>query len=264
MDTTETVQTRAAKSARAARSESRIADEPAFVLHSYPYKETSLIVDAMTRNHGRVALIARGAKRPRSALRGMLLAFRPLALSWSGGRSRSSELANLSAAEWIGGVPPLQGEGLICGFYLNELLIKLLARDDPHESLFDAYLSALIALGSGHPAAPVLRAFEYTLLGQAGYALELTHCVESGRKVEADLWYRYLPERGPVAVNEPATQAKDIPVVRGRTLLDIARSDFTDPVTQAQSKLLARHLLNHHLAGQTLHTRQMLIDLHDL
>ncbi len=246
------------------RSELRVQGEPAFVLHSYPYKETSLILDTLTRHHGRIALIARGAKRPRSALRGVLLAFRPLALSWSASRNRASELANLTAAEWVGGVAPPQGEGLLCGFYLNELLIKLLARDDSHEGLFDAYLNALIALGSKAPAAPVLRSFEYRLLSEAGYALQLTHCADGGAPVDAQTWYRYLPERGPVAVLAPGADESLGPLVRGKTLQDIEADDFSDPTTLLQSKLLSRQLLNHHLAGHLLHTRQMLRELQDL
>src|SRR3954447_15614048 len=105
-----------------ARQESR----EAFVLHTYPYRETSLIVEAFTRSFGRVSLLARGARRPRSAMRGVLLAFQPLALSWFG----KGELRTLARAEWVGGQPLLQGEALLCGFYLNELLLRLLPRED--------------------------------------------------------------------------------------------------------------------------------------
>src|SRR5436190_24289277 len=118
--------------------------EDGFVLHTYAYKETSLIVEAFTRRFGRVALLARGARRPRSAMRGVLLSFHPLRLSWSG----SADLANLVGAEWAGGIPLLGGRGLMCGFYVNELLLRLLPRDDPHEGLFDAYGEALAGLAS--------------------------------------------------------------------------------------------------------------------
>src|SRR5947207_11352841 len=120
----------------------RAEHEPGFVLHTYPYKETSLIVEAFTRRFGRVSLLARGARRPRSAMRGVLLSFHPLRLSWSRGVSGQAELGNLIGAEWSGaleGRGPLQalgGRGMMCGFYLNELLLRLLPRDDPHEALF--------------------------------------------------------------------------------------------------------------------------------
>jgi len=256
---------------RAPRSDTRIGDEAAFVLHSYPYKETSLIVDALTRHHGRVALVARGAKRPRSALRGVLLAFQPLTLSWVQGRAKTvvagqggNDLRTLTRAEWLGGLRPLRGEALMSGFYLNELLQKLLARDDPHERLFDAYLQALGALSDDRPAAPVLRSFEAILLREAGYGVQLASTVE-GQAIEAKTWYRYLPERGPVRVDDrEAARGDTDAVVVGKTLRDIEADDFTDPATLSQSKRLMRYLLQHHLGGQVLHTRRMVLDLQSL
>ena len=123
--------------------------QPAFVLHSYPYRETSLVLEVFTRNFGRIALVARGARRPRSALRGVLLAFQPLLLNWAG----KSELRTLHKAEWQGGLPQLKGTGLLCGFYLNELILKLLPREDAHELLYESYCQTLHALGNGggHP-----------------------------------------------------------------------------------------------------------------
>lgn len=256
---------------RRPRPHTRISDEPAFVLHSYPYKETSLIVDALTRHHGRVALVARGAKRPRSALRGILLAFQPLTLGWTGGRARAiahdtsgGDLRTLTRAEWMGGVRPLRGDALLSGFYLNELLLKLVARDDAHEALFDAYLRAVAALAEDHPAAPVLRAFEVALLRETGYALRLTQSTD-GAPIETAGIYRYVAEHGPVRVDNTAKKANNIDAgdacFVGKTLLDIDAGDYADPVTAGESKHLMRRLLNHHLAGQILHTRRMAIDL---
>jgi DNA repair protein RecO (recombination protein O) len=245
----------------------RIVDETGFVLHGYPYRETSLIVDVFTRSHGRVALVARGAKRPRSALRGMLLAFQPLSIGWVQSRARSApagasggELRTLTRAEWLGGLMPLRGEALMSGFYLNELLQKLLARDDPHELLFDAYVDALAALSDAASAAPVLRHFETVLLRETGYALQTTHAADGGT-IDARSTYRYVPERGPVLTD--GSDEGDA-VVAGRTLLDIAADDFADPVTAAQSKRLTRFLLQHHLSGQMLQTRRLVLDLQSL
>jgi len=123
----------------------RAEHQAAYVLHTYPYKETSLIVEAFARNFGRVALLARGARRPRSAMRGVLLSFHPLRLSWSA----SSELGNLISAEWSGALLPLGGRALMCGFYLNELLLRLLPRDDAHEALFEVYGESLRQLSAG-------------------------------------------------------------------------------------------------------------------
>lgn len=260
------------------RSEVRITNEPGFVLHSYPYKETSLVVDALTRHHGRVALVARGAKRPRSALRGILLAFQPVTLAWSGGRPRAvthdrsgGDLRTLTKAEWMGGVHPLRGDALLSGFYLNELILKLLARDDAHEALFDSYLEAVTALAEGHALEPILRKFEVALLREAGYALRLARTAD-GDVVEESCRYRYVAEHGPVPVGEAArreTRANRIHAASegqfaGKTLFDIEAGDYSDPVTVAEAKLLMRQLLHHHLAGQALHTRQMMIDLQTL
>src|SRR5262245_59786579 len=131
-------------------------DEPAFVLHAYPYRETSLIVEAFTETKGRVAMVARGAKRPRCELRGLLRGFQPLLLGWSGGGERKT----LLHAEWRGGLPRLGGSALVCGFYLNELLLKLLPREDPHPRLYADYETALHDLAASAPQAPVLRRFE--------------------------------------------------------------------------------------------------------
>src|SRR3972149_10083543 len=130
--------------------------EAGYVLHAYPYKEPSLVVEAFTRRFGRVGLLARGARRPRSMLRGVLLAFHPLRMTWS----RSVELGTLISAEWAGGLPTLAGPGLMCGFYVNELLLRLLPREDPHEALFDAYALAVTRLGAGDEPSGLLRGFE--------------------------------------------------------------------------------------------------------
>jgi DNA repair protein RecO (recombination protein O) len=246
---------------RLPRQDSRVSGELALVLHSYPYKETSLIVEAFSRHHGRVALVARGAKRPTSALRSVLLSFRPLSLSWSKAKNSTSDLVTLTRAEWLGGVPGLSGAALVCGFYLNELLMRLLARDDPHQTLFDAYLASLVSLGHGDPAPPILRHFEYALLREIGYALQLTD-VASSHALEPDAWYQYLPERGPVPI-DPSRPPRSGAFL-GKTLYDIASNDYSDTRTLLQSKLLMRQLLAHHLGGQVLHTRQMMIDLNDL
>lgn len=233
--------------------------EPAFVLHAYPFRETSLIVEAFSRNFGRLGLVAKGARRPKSSLRGLLLAFQPLLLSWSG----KSELRILTRAEWQGGQPALPGLALICGFYLNELLLKLLPRDDPHERLFDYYQQALLALAREPEPAAVLRRFELRLLTELGYGLLLEREADSGAPVRPGQAYAYLPERGPVPFADTGA-AETTVELRGKTLLDMARDDYSDPLTQAESKALMRLVINHHLGGGSLHTRQLLRDLKQL
>src|SRR6266540_2232203 len=168
-------------------------DEPAFVLHAYPYRETSVIVEAFTPAFGRVAMVARGARRPRSELRGLLQGFQPLLLSWSG----QHELKTLHKAEWRGGLPLVGGSALLCGFYLNELLLKLLPREDPHPQLYRDYEAALADLAAGDAQAPLLRFFELDLIAALGYALSLTHETESGAPVDPLARYHYVFDRGP-------------------------------------------------------------------
>ncbi len=242
--------------AKSADKDTRISGQPAFVLHSYPYKETSLIVDVFARDYGRVALIAKGAKRPHSALRGVLQTFQPLSVGWAG----KSEVRTLTAAEWVGGLLPLEKAALLCGFYLNELLVKLLARDDPHPALFDHYVATLNELAHDEPAPIVLRKFELALLKETGVASDLGVCSASGQAVREDQTYVVDPERGP----RPALPADTAPRISGKTLLDMEREDYSDSATQSQSKFLMRSLLAHHLSGIPLNTRQILIDLMQL
>lgn len=231
------------------------------MLHSYPYRETSLVIEAFTRNAGRVALVARGARRPRSVLRGVLLAFQPLRLSWAG----RSELRTLYKAEWQGGLPQLKGSALLCGFYLNELMVKLLAREDPHEDLFETYDQTLRALAAGAEHAAVLRRFEKRFLQELGYALTLDHDVASGDAINPGNAYHYLIDRGPVRTSaDGGGDAQKQLELSGQTLLDVARDDYSNPVTMQQSKALMRTLLNHYLGNQTLGTRQLLKDLQQL
>ena len=234
----------------------RISGQPGFVLHSYPHKETSLIIDLFTREHGRVALVAKGAKRPHSQLRGVLQTFQPLSTGWTG----KSELRILTGAEWVGGMLPLEKTALLCGFYLNELLVKLLARDDPHPKLFDHYVATLNQLAHNEPPPIVLRKFELALLKETGVAADLTRCTSSRQPVDAGGVYVVDPERG-----ARLERAADVwPRVSGKTLLDMEREDYRDPATQGQSKQLMRFLLAHHLGGAPLNTRQILIDLMQL
>ena len=235
--------------AERARQESR----EAFILHSYPYRETSLLLEIFARSFGRVSMVARAARSARSPLRGALLAFQPLALSWFG----KGEVRTLSRAEWIGGHPRLQGEALMCGFYLNELLLRLLPREDPHDGLFARYGEALRQLAASGDSAPVLRSFERALLRELGYAMTLERDSANGSAIDPAKNYRYEPERGPIEANGAASDT----VVSGRTLLAMAKDDYSDPLTQQQAKILMRILLDHRLEHQPLKSRRIFRDL---
>jgi DNA repair protein RecO (recombination protein O) len=233
-------------------------DERAFVLHSYPYKETSLIVEAFARTAGRVAMVAKGAKRPRSELRGVLQAFQPLALSWAG----TGELKTLVRAEWRGGLPLPTGGALLSSFYLNELLLKLLAREDPHPALFDAYADTLAALTFDARAtsqATTLRRFELRLLAELGYGLALTHEAGTGAPIEPGERYHYAFDRGPQRY--VAEGRAPWPVVRGETLLALASERYPDADVAAEAKRLMRGVLDHYLEERRIFSRRMVRDL---
>jgi len=248
--------TRTSSKIKPIEREHRVTNQPAFVLHSYPYKETSLIVEVFARDYGRVPLMAKGAKRPHSQLRGVLQTFQPLQVAWTG----KSEVRTMVSAEWVGGLRPLERSALLCGFYLNELLVKLLARDDPHAALFDHYVAALNQLAHDEPPAIVLRKFELGLLKETGVAGNISAVAATGQAVLAEQLYVIDPERGA----REAMVSDTMPVVNGKTLLDMEAGDYSDTTTQQQSKFLMRHLLSHHLNGLTLNTRQILIDLMQL
>ena len=231
--------------------------QPAFVLHAYPFRETSLVIEVFTRNFGRVGLVARGARRPRSALRGLMMAFQPLSISWAG----KAELRTLHKAEWQGGIPQLRGLGLMCGFYLNELLMKFLAREDPHDRLYDHYQEAIRSLAHTPEPAAILRRFEKYLLQELGYALVLDREADSGRPIVAERRYTYVVERGPVPLDRDQEAAVEI---AGSTLIDLESDRYADATTLAQSKALMRFLVNHYIGDQELHTRQLLREMQQL
>lgn len=230
-------------------------NQPVYVLHTYPFKETSLVVELFSKAFGRVAAVAKGARRPHSAMRGLLQSFQLLDGAWSG----KNELKTLHSLDWSAGLTLLNGEALMCGFYINELLLRLLPREDAHENLFDYYAETLQTLTYATDLATTLRRFELKLLQEMGYAVPLLHD-ENDAPIDANKTYRYEAEYG--ACELKAT--KNGVQLQGKTLLDMARNDYSDTQTQIQSKQLMRYLLAHYLGDKPLHTRQLLIDLQGL
>jgi DNA repair protein RecO (recombination protein O) len=236
----------------------QLLNQPVYVLHTYPFKETSLVVELFSRDFGRVATVAKGARRPRSAMRGMLQSFQQLTGVWSG----KNELKTLHSLDWGAGLLLLQGEALMCGFYLNELLLRLLPREDAHENLFTYYKDALKTLANGQDLASTLRRFELKLLQELGYAVPLT-VDENQTEIQADMKYLYLPERGACQLQTQSLQQNGVQLL-GKTLLEMASDDYTNATTKQQSKQLMRMLLAYYLDDKPLHTRQLLIDLQGL
>ncbi len=238
---------------------SKVDGQPAYVLHTYPFRETSLIVEVFSRDFGRMALLARGARRPRSAIRGLLMSFQPLEIAWAG----KGEVLTLMKAEWQGGQPLLTGEALFCGYYLNELLMHLLPREDAHDRLFSGYAKMLIRLASD-PTGKVheadLRSFEKILLQELGYGLTLTHD-NSGAAIEPAAHYTYRMEQGPVRLEHAEAAAQ---VVSGKTLIDLAAEDFSDPRSRSEAKQLMRTLMAYYLGGKELETRKIFKELQEI
>jgi DNA repair protein RecO (recombination protein O) len=238
---------------------SRVDGQPAYVLHAYPFRETSLIVEVFTRDFGRMALLARGARRPRSAVRGLLMAFQPLEIGWAG----KGEVLTLMKAEWVGGQPLLSGEALFCGYYLNELLMHLLPREDAHQRLFAGYarmLERLSADRAGRVHEADLRRFEKTLLQELGYGLTLDRD-KDGHTIDAGSHYAYRIESGPERV--PRSDAAP-QTVSGRTLLHLQAEEFSDPRTRGEAKQLMRTLMAYYLGGRELETRKIFKELQEL
>jgi len=245
-------------------TDARSNNESGFILHTYPFKETSVVAEVFTRSHGRVALIARGARRPASALRGLMQPFTPLLLSWFG----KSELKTLHAAEWQGGLVSPQGRALMCGFYLNELLLRLLARGDAHERLYERYVDTLDQLAGEACATDferamyfeqILRRFEKNLLSEIGYGATFDVDADTGAPIDPAVRYVFQPERGALrALGQPGCP------VSGQTLLDLAADRFERQTTLVEAKALMRTLINHTLGAKPLYTRQLLRELTEL
>jgi DNA repair protein RecO (recombination protein O) len=225
----------------------------AFVLHSYAYKESSLIVDLFTVNNGRLAVIAKGAKRPASSLRGALLSLQPVEAIFSG----RGEVKTLTQAQWLPGQPWLTGQALMCGMYLNELLIKLLPREDPHPELFEAYAATLLTLAESREHSAILREFEISLLVEMGYGLELEKDIRSGEPLNPETLYRYDPLAGPSAQGSGS-------LVSGSALLSLGRGRFDNNAVAAEARDFVRTIINFHLERRSLRSSNVMHDLHQL
>jgi DNA repair protein RecO (recombination protein O) len=232
----------------------RVHQEPAFILHHRDYSETSLLLEVFTARHGRLGLIAKGARRATSRVRGILKPFQRLLIGWSG----RGELGVLTGAEPDGPALELDGAALYCAFYLNEILLRLLHRHDPHEALFEAYRAALQQLRPGAPHETVLRVFEKHLLKELGYGLVLDHDVADKSPIEAQAIYDYVLDRGPVRLAHPEHNVPGEGIrVRGASLLALAQETLDDPSARRDAKALMRAALARHLGERPLASRKL-------
>lgn len=221
-----------------------------YVLHSRAFRETSLLVEAFSRDHGRIAFVARGAKRGKAKISSILQPFAPLTISWYG----NSELVTLTHVEPARIQASLYGRRAICGLYINELLIKLLHKWDPCVQLFDLYEQTLVALTQEQlPEQVTLRKFEKSLLKSIGYGLQLTVEVESGELVANDEYYLFDPTLGPRLVNRTHPAA-----IKGQSLLALDAEDFNSADVLNDIKQLMRMVFSYHLGARGLITRELL------
>ncbi|TIC87323.1 DNA repair protein RecO [Crenobacter intestini] len=233
----------------------KVDKQRAYILHAQPYRETSLLLDVLTAAYGRVALVARGARRPRAELRGLLMPFQPLRLSWFG----KNEVKTVHGADWVGGVRMLEGQALVCGFYLNELTVRLVLRDEPSDALFAAYDEAVRALASpGASHAAALRRYEIKLLQAQGYAPAL--CSDAaGEPLDAAALYRVHADASPerwLGGTVPGEHA----VVRGSTLLALAGGELADAHSRREARQVTRLMLANILGDAHLASRALLPD----
>ena len=245
----------------------RVSDEPAFVLHRYDWSETSLIVEVFTRHHGRIALVAKGAKRPNSSFRPILLPLQPLHVAFGG----DAEIKTLKSAEWQGGHVMPSGDALLSGYYLNELILTLLARDDPHPGLFDVYANVVRVIASEHGEVlqTALRTFELLLLREIGLLPQLDVQTMTLHPLDPDTRYTLVPEGG---LRQAHVQERAHLSGAQWTALQAAVQEaaaFTTTLracaeVMSELKPQLRTLLHYHCGVKTLRTRQMMIDIQSL
>jgi DNA repair protein RecO (recombination protein O) len=245
----------------------RISEEPAFVLHRYDWSETSLILEVLTRHYGRVTLVAKGAKRPSSSFRPILLPMQPLSVNYGG----HSDIRTLKGVEWVGGHVMPTGDALLSGYYLNELLMRLLARDDPHSDLFDVYAATIQILATEGPdlRQAALRVFELMLLRGIGLLPSLDQQTMTMNALASGERYCLVPEGGlRLAHEDDRTSLSGAQWGQLQCAMDDA-SPYTATlrtcwplVSDLRPQL--RALLNYHCGVGSLKTRQMMIDIQNL
>jgi DNA repair protein RecO (recombination protein O) len=223
-----------------------------YILHTYPFKETSLIAELFSKSHGRISVVAKGARRPRSSLRGMLQSFQLLQATWSG----RGEIKTLHNIEWCDKFLQIDGKALICGFYINELIIRLLPRYDAHKHLFDFYHHTMNILADGVNFEIALRKFELRFLQELGYEVPLKED-ENGELIIADKFYMYEAEYGPSEISKTNNGVK----ILGQTLLDMAQNEYKEDNTQLESKQLMRYLISHYLGDKPLNSKKLFTNL---
>jgi len=240
----------------------RIYSQPAYVLHTQAYQNTSLIIDAFSANFGRVRLVAKGAKRLKSSFAGKLQVFTPLLLSWTGKGElytlTDADFATASQTSYVNGQVPLRGSVLISAYYINELILRFVTLEDPHPELFYYYIEALENLALKKNIESVLRIFEKRLLQDVGYSLILNHDVKDGGDIHAEKKYYYILSGGPQCELSGRLKSEyDGISIYGKTLLELDSGRFTSKETLRHAKQLMRAVIAMHLGNKPLKTRTL-------
>lgn len=237
----------------------RINHQPAFLLATKPWRESSLYIEVFSRDYGRLSLIARSARKRQSELRGILTPFIPISLSWYG----QQELKILHRAQWIGGWPQPQNQSLFSALYVNELVQKLTAPEDPALAIYQALYTVLQHISQGEHLAQ-LRYFEWTLLKALGIAPDITHD-QHNQPIDAQRSYWLRPEHTPWLLSETSTPLPHESglIIHGQTLHALAQQHLSQPQEQNEALRLTRMLLDFRLP-QGIHSRRILQQLQQL
>jgi DNA repair protein RecO (recombination protein O) len=226
----------------------RVNLQPAYVLHHRPYRETSVILDLLTEEHGRISAVARGVRQARSSLKPLLQPFIPLLITWQG----KSELMTLLGAEANGYHRGLAGAGLLSGLYVNELLMRVLPKFDTHPGLYTIYQQTLLELADSGSLQKSLRIFEKNLLEALGYGLHLTHDIHH-QDIVAGHFYRYHIEQG----FEPVPATENSGLFSGSSLLAFAADELHEASVLQEIKRLMRMALAPLIGQYPLRSRQL-------
>lgn len=222
-----------------------------FVLHRRPYSESSLILDVFSEEYGRLSIISKGARSKRSNLKGVLQAFTPLLMKWSG----KGSMRTLRQAETISLAIPLSGINLYSALYINELVVRVIEQETPYPALFLDYLTALTELAQTKNPEPALRRFELALLSSLGYGVDFLHCAGSGEMVSPEMTYRYREQKGFMA----SIRHDPLMSFKGDELIAISERRFITPEQLKAAKRFTRIALKPYLGGKPLKSRELFL-----
>jgi DNA repair protein RecO (recombination protein O) len=235
-------------------SQRRVQQQPGYILHHRPFRDTSQILDIITRDHGTIAVVARGSRGAKSRLAGVLRPFLPLRVSWVA----KSDLGTLTGAEAAGPPAGMVGDAMLSAYYVNELMLHFLHRFDPQPEIFALYEQVIKSLVVTENVAASLRSFELEFLSLLGYAVNLNHEFGGQESLVAERNYQFRMEQGAV----PVERTEGPLIFKGAMLSAVAEQRFSEPDVLRAANRLLREIIDFHLGGKELKSRKVLIELH--